>query len=163
MPCHPEMNQEQFNRIQKARIPVNTGGWSDGGMMGLAIGESPILMFDAGSQVMPTSAELTQLREIARKLIEGSFRPQYVEKMMAKPLIAASDGGYNTVLVRKMADGKKRYWQYRRITWSVGPSWMPFTMIKEDWKHLSLEQLAHDYILCPVGGYPEHESLLDKD
>lgn len=136
---------------------MNYGGWSLGPfeIADFSLG-NPVIAFDSSSLVMPTDAELTRLRQMAcEKALKGMI-PEYAEEICSAEFIQVP--GWNTVLVRKMAGEKgRRYWQYRQVTWRTGPSWMPCSDADGQWKYLTLDQLAHDHILRPVGGYPQEE------
>ena len=159
-----EITPEQLDHIIAARVCVNAGGWSDGGLMGVFEGiasnaKYPVLCFPATSEAMPTDEELMLLRQITEKLMDKVFRPEYIAKVMAEPLPLV-EGYYNTTLVRKMVDQRQKpgrvYWQHRKSSWTQGPSWQPYKDADE-WIYLSLEELAHDHILRPIGGWKDSE------
>jgi hypothetical protein len=90
------------------------------------------------SSLMPTEAELGQLRSFIEYKVRSFFNPTYQAKILDAPL--AVDSGWNTIIFRKGAGETREThddngWGYRRATWNH--TYVPFRY-KEDYKPLSL-------------------------
>lgn len=110
------------------RIPV-TSTWP---------GWSYIAAFDRGSDARPTDGEARMIASFIREYVERWYNDTFKARLAERPLDV--DGGANTTIFRKYADGD---WGYRRRTWTIGPCFVPETPRVADRKSgpLTLEQV----------------------
>lgn len=72
----------------------------------------------------PAKEEMEQIKGLAGYLVEKfSFHPSEVKGMFAQ--------GINTITFKKNSDGT---WTFRRMTWTVGPTWHPIPGTLEELK-----------------------------
>lgn len=91
---------------------------------------------------MPSDAELRQLRSfIEFKMLRGIYDPSFGQRVRDKPLPLVP--GHNTLIFRKVY-GDNTGWCYRRASWEIGPTFVPWTGEKDFHPHSLVEVIDRD-------------------
>ncbi len=106
------LSTEQVQRIQGHRIPVTTG-CHEGLALTSCFKQNPLVSVDVSSDT-PTDEELELLKKY-----QSFVGKLYIPIVMERPFPGST--GHNTTIFKKTGTR----WQYRRITWTMGPTWIP--------------------------------------
>lgn len=98
-----------------------------------------IISLDSDS-LLPTDEELALLRSYQEFAIKRIYTESFVERLLKLALPKCA--GHNTVIFRKGShiEGADQHWFYRRISWVLGPTYVPFPSDR-DYKGLTLREL----------------------
>lgn len=120
------LTKEQVQHIESFKVPVSQGRGLGICPFATMMFERPLVSIDVES-VMPTDDETRLVRTYIEFGVRRYFNETWVNKILSAKLPVVE--GHNTLVLLKgpaWRPNGESGWAYRRITWEVGPSFMPF-------------------------------------
>jgi len=120
------LTQEQVQHIESFKVPVTKGRGLGICTFAAIMFERPTVSIDVES-TMPTDDEIRLVRTYIEFGVRRYFNETWVNKILSAKLPVVE--GHNTLVLLKgpaWRPNGESGWACRRVTWEVGPSFIPF-------------------------------------
>ena len=111
------LSEKQQERIRKEfKIPVDCCAPSTYWIVSLS-----------DESIMPTKQELRQIRSYSEFIVQKFYNKDYQHRILVEKELPAC-GGHNTMILQKGSRWSGRSvpgWRYRKLTWNIGPLFVP--------------------------------------